>query len=95
MTSGSLFELILYKIYFKYRFKGIVLFTSEFRVNGLKEKFKHYSRITKITSVDSEAFETLHLLVHNTLFRGACKFKDLDHFLGKKHPINYYFLDFS
>lgn len=34
-------------------------------------------------------------LVHNTMFRGACKFKDLDHFLGKKKSVASYFLKTS
>ncbi len=34
----------------------------------------------------------IHNLVHNTLFKGACKYKDLDHFLGKKHTLSEYLL---
>lgn len=31
--------------------------------------------------------------MHDTLFKGACKFKDLDHYFGKKHLVSYYILE--
>lgn len=95
MISGSLFEEIINQIYYKYRFKGIVIFTSYSRIPSLQQQQKNYPRVIKVTNESKEAFEQLHLLIHDTIFRGACKFKDLDHFFGKKHSISYYILQRS
>ncbi|KRX04151.1 hypothetical protein PPERSA_11275 [Pseudocohnilembus persalinus] len=79
-------------IYNQYRFKGIVVLTDDYGMQLNKKWVKKYSRITLLTQSFEQSSKELTKLVNNTLFRGACKFKDLDHFLGKQKKIQSYFL---
>ncbi len=64
-------------IYKKFRLKGIVIFTD---IRGIKinQKWvKDYPRIIDITANFKNTIDLVHRMVHNTLFKGACKFKDV------------------
>jgi hypothetical protein len=54
---------------------------------------KDYPKITKVTANGAIAHEMVHREVHNTLFKGACKFQELDFYFGKIIPIKLLFIN--
>lgn len=92
MTSGFCGEKLVPKIYSHYRFKGIIVYTDKTGLSLNEKWVKKYPRIVMLTDDKEKAKNMLHNLINNTLFRGAVKFKDLDHFLGKKKLVQDYIL---